>query len=185
MTNNGEVARRLFQKGTVVIDDLKQLVALKKITAEDYAEITGLIYQQSLEEVKSSKIAEMSLICSEKIRFGCDVVLSSGDTEHFSLSEVDQINLTNAMMAVGFGEKTYPYHADDKICKKYTAEDILRIANSAKATIVYHTTYFNHVKQWINREHDITVVQNIEYGTKLPEDLQKSFDDIVNEGVSK
>ena len=84
-------------------------------------------------------------------------------------------------MAVGFGAKNYPYHADGKICRKYSAEDIQKIAAVAKDTIVYHTTYFNHIKQWIKREESCDVIEGIFYGIKLPDDLQKSFVAIVAE----
>ena len=157
--------------------------ALKKniITDNEYAEIVGKFYVPTIDEIKQAKLAEMSSKCNQKIVKGCDVVLSSGETEHFSLTDVDQINLTNAIMAVGFGAKNYPYHADGKICRKYSAEDIQKIAAVAKDTIVYHTTYFNHIKQWIKREESCDVIEGIFYGIKLTDDLQKSFVAIVAE----
>lgn len=157
--------------------------ALRKdiITNNEYAEIVGKFYVPTINEIKQEKLAEMSLECNQKIIKGCDVVLSSGETEHFSLTDVDQINLTNAIMAIGFGAKNYPYHADGKICRKYSADDIQKIAVVAKKTIVYHTTYFNHIKQWINREDQHNVIEGIFYGIKLPDDLQKSFDLIIAE----
>lgn len=150
------------------------------ITDKEYAEIVGEFYVPTMDERRQAKLAELSTECSANITKGCDVELASGEVEHFSLTDVDQINLTNAIMAIGFGAKDYPYHADGKICKKYSAEDIQRIAAVAKKTIVYHTTYFNHLKQWIKREDSVNVITGIVYGAKLPEDLQKSFDEIVN-----
>ena len=63
-----------------------------------------------------------------------------------------------------------------------TSKDrIQKIAAVAKDTIVYHTTYFNHIKQWIKREESCDVIEGIFYGIKLPDDLQKSFVAIVAE----
>ena len=156
--------------------------ALKKniITDNEYAEIVGKFYVPTIDEIKQAKLVEMSSKCNQKIVKGCDVVLSSGETEHFSLTDVDQINLTNAIMAVGFGAKNYPYHADGKICRKYSAEDIQKIAAVAKDTIVYHTTYFNHIKQWINRMEDKTEIQGVRYGVELPDDLKASLDSMMS-----
>ena len=52
-----------------------------------------------LDVIRADKMAELSASCNAAITAGMDVETTQG-TEHFSLQETDQINLTTALSAV-------------------------------------------------------------------------------------
>jgi len=45
---------------------------------------------------------------------------------------------------------------------------------------LWHTTYCNHLNAWIKRVTTVADLKNIYYGAALPDDLQTSFEAIVN-----
>ena len=146
-----------------------------------YDEDTGTFYQGELYSPhKQRKIDEMNLICAQSITNGCDVKLTDGTTEHFALTAEDQINIATAEKAVQAGASAFPYHADGKLCRLYPAADIQKIINTATVWKTYHTTYFNHLKQWINRMEDKAEIQGVRYGVELPDDLKASLDSIMS-----
>ena len=145
-----------------------------------YDEDTGTFYQGELYSPhKQRKIDEMNYACSMAITKGCDVELTDGTTEHFALTAEDQINIATAEKAVQAGASAFPYHADGKLCRLYPASDIQKIINTATVWKTYHTTYFNHLKQWINRMEDKAEIQGVRYGVELPDDLKASLDSIM------
>ena len=107
------------------------------------------------------------------------MTLEDGTVEHFALTAEDQINIATAEKAVRAGATQFPYHADGKLCRLYDAKDIMNIINTATAWKTYHTTYFNHLKQWINRTEEKADILAIHYGDELPEDLKQSLDAIM------
>ena len=157
-----------------------------------YDDETGTFYQGKLyDPYRERKIAECDEACSRAIVKGCDVTLEDGTVEHFALTAEDQINIATAEKAVQAGATQFPYHADGKLCRLYDAKDIMNIINTATAWKTYHTTYFNHLKQWINRTEEKADILAIHYGDELPEDLKQSLDAImaamqalINSGVT-
>ena len=89
----------------------------------------------SLEDKRAAKHAEISAASEAAIYAGMDVETTQG-TEHFSLTEKDQINLTTAKNAVDKGAAAYPYHADDARCRIFTADAINAISRASVAHIV-------------------------------------------------
>ena len=157
-----------------------------------YDDETGTFYQGKLyDPYRERKIAECNDACSRAIVKGCDVTLEDGTVEHFALTAEDQINIATAEKAIKAGATQFPYHADGKLCRLYDAKDIMNIINTATAWKAYHTTYFNHLKQWINRTEEKADILAIHYGDELPEDLKQSLDAImaamkvlINSGVT-
>ena len=131
----------------------------------------------SLEDKRAAKHAEVSAASEAAIYAGMDVETTQG-TEHFSLTEKDQINLTTAKNAVDKGAAAYPYHADDARCRIFTADEINAIAQASIAHIIYHTTYCNHLFDWIRRA-DAAELAGITYGAELPDDLAAHMQEIL------
>ena len=123
--------------------------------------------EEIFQEAQSTKISELSTACNQAITAGMDVETTEG-TEHFSLEETDQINLTAALSAVEQGAKGYPYHADKKLCRMFTAVEIKNIAETATKHKLYHTTLCNHLLIWARR---VTTVEELEQITYTAEDL--------------
>ena len=126
-----------------------------------------------LENKRAAKTAEMSAACNAAITAGMDVTTTQG-TEHFSLQETDQINLTAAVTAVQQGASDYPYHADGELCRMFTAAEIGAVGQASIAHKLYHTTYCNHLFAWIRRA-SAAELAGITYGAELPEDLAASM----------
>ena len=126
----------------------------------------------TIDFIRSSKITEMSRICNQVIEAGFDLQLSDGNTHHFSLTTQDQINLISLGSMAANGMEAIPYHADGEICRFYTAEEITTILAQATAFKIYHTTYYNALKNYINSLDTIEAIAAITYGIELPEEYQ-------------
>lgn len=134
----------------------------------------------SLEYKKESVREKMSMACQSAIETGVDVEVSTG-TEHFSLDSTDQMNLTNMNILVAAGVTGYPYHADGKACRVYTAEEITKIATAATQWVTANTTLNNSLVTWINRIETEEELNTVEYSVdKLPDDLKKAYNAIVS-----
>ena len=132
-----------------------------------------------LEDKRAAKTAEMSAACNAAITAGMDVTTTQG-TEHFSLQETDQINLTAAVTAVQQGAAGYPYHADGELCRMFSAAEIGAVGEASIAHKLYHTTYCNHLFAWIRRA-TAAELAGITYGAELPEDLAASMQALLTQ----
>lgn len=133
-------------------------------------EPTDEIEAESIAFVRMHKIAEMSATCRKTIEAGVDVELR-GKKHHFSLDTQDQLNL----MSLGVMAQTQsmiPYHADGETCIFFTAEEISQIVSAATAHKVYHTTYYNALKNYINALETIEDIAAITYGTPIPDEYK-------------
>ena len=132
-----------------------------------------------LESARAAKEAEMSSACNAAIVAGMDVATTQG-TEHFSLQETDQINLTTAYNAVMAGAEQYPYHADGKLCRMFTADEIKAISAASIQHKMYHTTLCNHLLTWARRAETAEELDGITYTEEgLPEDLAQNMAQIM------
>lgn len=126
---------------------------------------------RTLDEIRADKLEELSASCNAAITAGMDVDTTKG-TEHFSLQETDQINLTTALSAVQSGAAGYPYHADGQLCRLFTASEIQAIAAASVQHKLYHTTLCNHLLTWARRAETKEELSGITYAADgMPEDL--------------
>jgi len=176
-----ELASKNYIRKLWTDDMLVKLVEKGKLTTAEYNEITGdtIADPNSIETIRERKLTSLSADCQDTIVNGVDVTLTDGTTEHFSLTATDQTNIDNIFNAVVLGATEYPYHADDEACKMYSATDIVNIYVTAKTLVTYHTTYYNSLKQWINRLEDADTIKAISYGDTLPDDLLTSMNEIL------
>lgn len=168
----------------------KRRVGFVKIT-DDGTTVTSCVwdeeaYQAWLAEqpdpmdfIKEAKAVEISTACNAAIVAGMDVETTKG-TEHFSLQETDQINLTTAYNAILSGAQGYPYHADGALCRMFTAEEITAISNASIAHKLYHTTLCNHLLTWVRRAETEEELDIITYTAEgLPDDLAANMAQIL------
>lgn len=145
-------------------------------------------YEPTLEELKAAKKREISQACETTIYSGVDVTLTDGSTEHFSLTEHDQLNLFGKQVQLAAGTTELEYHADGQPCRYYTAEDMQIITSAAMAYVSYHTTYCNAINMWISGTQSTEEIQQIYYGADVPEqyqsDVLKAYIASMKEGVS-
>lgn len=134
--------------------------------------VVDTIEEVTLDYLKAIKTAEMSAVCNKTITTGFDVVLSDDNTYHFSLTTQDQLNLITLSSMVASGETQIPYHADDELCRFYSAEDINTIIETATQFKTYQISYFNALKMYINNIDDKEEVASVEYGITIPAEYQ-------------
>lgn len=125
-------------------------------------------YVPTLEEVRVGKKAEVSAACEQIIYAGINVTLSDGTTEHYSLTEHDQLNLFGKLSQISVGAAQLEYHADGQSCRYYTAIDMQAIIQAAMRHVSYHTTYCNALNMWIAGCQSTEEVQEIFYGADVP-----------------
>lgn len=132
-----------------------------------------------LETARAEKEAELSAACNASIVAGMDVTTTKG-TEHFSLQETDQINLTTAYNAVMSGATQYPYHADGELCRMFTADEIKTISAASIQHKLYHTTLCNHLLTWARRAETEEELNSITYtADNLPSDLAQNMASVM------
>ena len=148
-----------------------------ELTVEDVPD------DRPLDEIRADKLAELSASCNAAITAGMDVETTQG-TEHFSLQETDQINLTTALSAIQNGSTGYPYHADGQLCRLFSAKEIQDIAEASIKHKLYHTTLCNHLMAWVQRVEDKKELADIKYSIEnLPQDLKQNMIDILEKTV--
>lgn len=109
------------------------------------------------------KLEELSQTCKQTIYNGVDVEMSAG-TQHFSLTEKDQINIFGLQATIESGETQIGYHSDGNPCIYYSAEDIQKLIDAAIRFVKYNTTYCNSLNVWISKGTMLLLrVQLIEY----------------------
>ena len=149
--SNEELAKREAYNGEYTIEDVPD--------------------DRPLDEIRTDKLAELSASCNAAITDGMDVETTQG-TEHFSLQETDQINLTTALSAVQSGASGYPYHADGQLCRMFAAAEILAISEASVKHKLYHTTLCNHLLTWARRAETREELYSITYAADgMPDDL--------------
>ena len=129
-------------------------------------------YEPTLVELQAAKKREISQACETAIYSGVNVKLSDGSTEHFSLTEHDQLNLFGKQVQLAAGAEQLEYHSDGQPCRYYSAADMQTIIAAAMQHVSYHTTYCNAVNMWIAGCESTEEVQAIYYGADVPEEYQ-------------
>lgn len=137
------------------------------------------IEEVTLDYLKSAKISEMSAACNKTITGGFDIDLSDGNMYHFSLTIQDQLNLITLSSMVANGETQIPYHADNELCRFYSAEDINTIVAAATQFKTYQVSYFNALKMYITAMEKKEAVAAVEYGIDIPEEYQSEVLNIM------
>lgn len=125
--------------------------------------------EELLASAQAAKRAEVSVDCEQIIYRGVSVTLEDGSTEHFSLSDHDQINLFGKQAQLATGAEQLEYHADGQPCRYYSAADMQAIIQAATWHVSYHTTYCNAINQWIAGCQTADEVREIFYGADVPE----------------
>ena len=128
-----------------------------------------------LSQAKQRKINEISLTSQSMIINGIEY-----GGKRYRLNTTDQINLTSLYSLAQLGQSV-PYHADGKVCRIYTSEEMIRLVQTATKWVIYHTTYYNLLKHQIQDMTDIEEVKKVEYGTELSPEYQTILNTILTQ----
>ena len=145
---------------------------LERITTKVDENIPDKKIPETLEEIKAAKKQEIGEACDKIIYEGMDVTLTNGSTEHFSLTDHDQLNLFGKQVQLAAGADQLEYHSDGQACRYYSAADMRLIIAAAMQHVSYHTTYCNAVNMWIAGCETAEEIQKIHYGAEIPEQYQ-------------
>jgi len=142
-------------------------------TEEEKTADTGYV-----ERARASKLEEVSNVCTATVYAGTDITTTVG-VEHFSATGDDQMNLSAMAIAVQQGATSVPYHADGKLCRMFTAAEILSAYAAVKAFVTHNVTFCNHLNVWIRRCTTAAEIQAISYTSVLPDDLLANFNAVL------
>jgi hypothetical protein len=163
------------------LNDIYPIVSIEEVTPEEFERLHGLLNsgqevvvdEALLKNVRKAAIDQISSTCKDKITSGFSVVLSDNKLYNFRLTTEDQLNLMSIESQLNAGAKTIIYHATNQPCRVFSRKDMLKIISTFKRHTLYHTTYFNVAKQYINSLVDIEKINTFIYG----DDVSEATDD--------
>lgn len=131
-------------------------------------------YIPTLEELQEAKVTEMNAEQQRVIQNGINIMLSDGTTEHFTLTDHDQISLMGLQKKVDAGIDQIEWHTSDQSehCKFYSNKDMEIIAGAALEYVTYHVTYFRDLRIYIRSLSTKEDIQSIYYGMPIPVEYQ-------------
>lgn len=124
-----------------------------------------------LARIRADKLAELSAACNASIISGVDVQLADG-MHHFSLGIEDQLNLMSLNALIMAGQTEVAYHADGESCRFFAAPEFALLTAAATNWKLYHESYYNSMRAYINALEDADAICNITYGDPVPADYQ-------------
>jgi hypothetical protein len=135
-----------------------KVVAIEAISKEEFSRLQNLLNsdtevvanENKLTAARKVVIENLSKICQSRIVDGFKIILSDGKLYHFRLTTEDQLNLISIENQLNTGAQSILYHASSEPCKIFTREDMFKVVRAFRKHVLYHTTYFNAAKQYIN-----------------------------------
>lgn len=135
-------------------------------------------YIPTLEEIKFSKISELSNICNDEIEKGVDLEIN-GEIESFSYKLEDQNNIKDAFdLALQTG-MDIPYHCNGSSIKIYTAQQIIDLYVAQKMNLTRNTSYFNQLKMTVLSMDNKDEIDSIKYGDELTGEYLKNYNEAI------
>lgn len=134
----------------------------------------NFVYVPALEELKEKKVAEMNAVQQEIITAGIDVTLLDGTTDHFDLTDRDQMRIMGLQKQVDAGEGMISWHTsdEDEHCKFYKNADMALIAKKSMEFVTWHVTYFRDLRIYIRSLATKEDVAAVKYGMDIPAEYQ-------------
>ena len=133
-------------------------------------------YVPTLEEVQEQKVSEMNAAQQQIVAYGCEVELTDGTKERFTLTTNDQLSLNALSVKTLEGMQIVPWHpADESVhCKFYSEEDMKKITDACMNWVAYHVTYFRDLRIYIRSLQDKDAINAIQYGDDIPVEYQST-----------
>lgn len=151
------------------------VAAIKEITLEEFERLQSLLSsgqkpsadESALAKAKRETINRLSSICKAKITTGFSIELSDGKKHSFKLTAEDQLNLLSLENQLNAGAEMFLYHETGQPCRFFARQDMSKIISTFRRYTMYHTTYFNVAKQYINSLVNTEQVLMFTYGTDV------------------
>lgn len=160
----------------------EEFTILSKLLGDDQ---TVYAAELALAEAKRTTLTKLSNVCKSTIIAGFTIKLSDGNSQHFRLTVEDQLNLVMLENQLNSGIETFIYHATNQPCRVYLKADVQKIISTFRDFTLYHTTYFNAVKQYINSLTDIEKINSFVYGMDISDTVEnRVIRKILKKGVA-
>lgn len=126
--------------------------------------------EPTIEELQEEKVNEMNFMQQTIIAGGCDVQLSDGTIEHFTLTQNDQLSLNSLSVKTIEGLTAIPWHTsnEDEGCVFYSEENMKLITDTCANFVTWHVTWFRDLRRYIRSLTSKEEVQAITYETNIP-----------------
>ena len=155
---------------------LKEYNYLKDILIDDVRVSEGLnniqedvpLDNSTLKASKNFKILKIKNECNSTIEKGIELSLGDGSSYTFELTIEDQLNLQNIKYLISQGETQFAYHSKGEPFRYYSKEEMQLIIDVANKHILYHNSYFNSLRDYINSLEKVEEVDSIYYGQDFP-----------------
>ena len=156
-------------------DTAIRVVSIENIDIYEFNRLHSLLNSGKLASVaecelrhaKDAKIQVLSDTCKIKILNGFNISLSDHKDYSFRLTAEDQLNLLSLENQLAAGAETFVYHATGLPCQVFTRDDMKKIILAYRKHVLYHTTYFNAAKQYINSSTDLEQISTFVYGVDI------------------
>lgn len=136
--------------------------------------------EPTLEEIKNTKIEEISKACNFNIVHGAYMEVD-GEMQLFSYKTEDQSNLLNALQLARATKMSMPYHADGCDCRLFTPEEITQLYILEMTNLTHNQTYMNQLKMYIESLDDKLAVEAVLYGNELTGKYLETYNMIMEQ----
>lgn len=136
--------------------------------------------EPTLEEIKNTKIEEISKACNFNIVHGAYMEVD-GEMQLFSYKPEDQSNLISALQLSIATQMSMPYHADGENCRLFTPEEITTLYVNEMTNLTHHQTYTNQMKMYINSLENKEDIESIFYGVELTGEYLDTYNMIMEQ----
>lgn len=162
---------------TVAIDILEYQKLKELVTDEPLpmaqAEIQIVQTDTStLQLYRNRKLKELRNECNKKITAGVTVETSVGE-EHFELSVEDQLNLQSMRFAIlQNNDEQIAFHSKGNVFRYFTKDEAIQILEAVDDFVLYHNSYYNSTRTYLESLADISTINNFKYGDEIPEEYK-------------
>lgn len=136
--------------------------------------------EPTLEEIKNTKIEEISKACNFNIVHGAYMEVD-GEMQLFSYKLEDQSNLISALQLSIATQMSMPYHADGCDCRLFTPEEITQLYILEMTNLTHNQTYMNQLKMYIESLDDKLAVEAVLYGNELTGKYLETYNMIMEQ----
>lgn len=127
-----------------------------------------------LNSLKETKISQLSEDCQNTIFSGTDY-----NNHHYSMKLDDQLNMGVLSNMLINGATSVPYHADDEVCRMYSATEFNAMFTTCMNFKVYNQSYFNQLKDMVKNFSTEIEVANAYYGMPLDEEHMENLNNLL------
>ena len=126
--------------------------------------VISLIDTMTIEQARNNVARNMETAMKNVLSNGVDVVLTYGESKNFSITPMFISSLIDP-------DQCICVDPNNEVCF-YSLEDTKKIKESVENFVVYHHSYLDSIKRFINSLNTISELKSVEYGMKLRKKFQ-------------